>query len=44
MTANSKQRIYTMTGRVAVVLCAALFSLPFVLVAIFLIERVFGAG
>lgn len=44
MTANSKQRIYTTAGRVAVVLCTALFSLPFVLVAIFLIERALGPG
>ena len=44
MTAKSKQRIYTMTGLLTVVLCAALFSLPFVLVAILLIERAFGAG
>jgi len=44
MTVNSRHRFYTTTGWVAVVLCTALFSLPFVLVAIFLIERAFGAG
>ena len=44
MNVNTRQRFYATTGWVAVVLCTALFSLPFVIVAIFLIERTYGGG
>ena len=44
MTVNSRHRLYATTGWVAVAVGTALFSLPFVIVAIFLIERAYGAG
>ncbi len=44
MTVNSRQRLYATTGWVAVAVSTALFSMPFVLVAIFLIERTYGGG
>ncbi len=44
MTVNSRHRLYVTIGWAAVAVSTVLFSSPFVIVAIFLIERANGAG
>jgi hypothetical protein len=44
MTAISKQRLYKAGGNATVAVTTALFASPFILVALFLIERATGQG
>ncbi len=44
MTEISKQRLYNAGGRATVAVTTALFASPFILVALFLIERASGQG
>ncbi len=44
MNAILKQRFYETAGKVAIGVSTALFSSPFVIVAIFLVGRVYGAN
>ena len=44
MTEISKQRLYKVGGSATVAMSTALFASPFILVALFLIERASGQG
>ena len=44
MTEIRRQRLYKVGGGATVAVSSALFASPFILVALFLIERVYGQG